>query len=80
MASARLLEYKRRADKIPVAPKGRPYVMSINSAEHDRVFRRTQSTKMAALRWEKREPKLRSICRDIALFIGFCIIVAIAFI
>ena len=80
MASARLLEYKRRADKIPKLPKaiGRSYIMSINSAEYDRVFRRTQSAKMAALAWEGRPSKWRAVCRDVALFIGFCMIIALA--
>ena len=73
MASSRLLEFKRRADKIPTAPKGRPYVISINSAEHDRVFRRTQSAKMAAREWERPiEPTWA------AWMAGFCIIAFIA--
>ena len=68
--------YISRAQKrIDAMPKkvGRDYVMSINSAEHDRVFRRTQSAKMAAREWERPiEPTWA------AWMAGFCIIAFIA--
>ena len=79
MASAKLLEYKRRADKIPKLPKakGRPYIISINSAEYDRVFRRQQSAKMAALAWE-REPHWKSWAAAICAAVFIIIVVFLA--
>ena len=86
MASAKLLEYKRRASNIPANPAnapepskriGRPFVMSINSAEYDRVFRRQQSAKMAALAWE-REPHWKSWAAAICAAIFIIIVVFLA--
>ena len=90
MASGQLLYYQRAASKIPpnpanapetVAPPslriGRPFVMSINSAEYDRVFRRQQSAKMAALAWE-REPHWKSWAAAICAAIFIIIVVFLA--
>jgi hypothetical protein len=82
MASARLLKFQEAAAKIPpnpvnapepIKPRGRPYVMSINSAEHDRVFRRTQSAKMAATGWQSRLKPFRSWCEIAALGAGLTV-------
>ena len=75
MASARLLEYKRRADKIPTRI-GRAYTMSINSDAHDLSFRRAQSQRMQNMAWENRAKPLMSWFRIAALFIGFAVFMA----
>ena len=86
MASGQLLYYQRAAAKIPPNPAnapelpkrtGRPFVMSINSAEYDRVFRRQQSAKMAALAWE-REPHWKSWAAAICAAIFIIIVVFLA--
>lgn len=76
--SPRLLEFKRRADKIP---RGKGYIMSKEAAHHpdDLSFRRQQSKKMADLDWE-REPVWHSWLAGFgaAVFVAIVILMALA--
>ena len=77
--SPRLLEYQRRAAKIPPAPwAGKGYAPSKHAEfkSDDLVFQRQQSAKMAALDWERPvEPMWKSILAGIFLAITMAIIV-----
>ena len=80
MASARLLQYRDAAAKIPRRKIGRDYIMSINSDSLNDIFARTQSQRMQKMTWENRLQPLRPWCQEvvagllIVFFIAVCAI------
>ncbi len=81
MPSPRLLEFKRRADKIPSAPwHGKGYAPSRETPKYEGLmFQRQQSKKMADLDWE-REPIWHSWLAGCgaAVFVAIVILMALA--
>lgn len=79
MASPRLLEFKRRADKIP----SKTYVMSVNTSRYANMeIPRTQSKAMESAQWEGRLAPPRPIWKDLlagVFLLIFLYIIAIFF-
>jgi len=75
--SPKLLEYQRRARKIPVwAGKGYAPSKHAEFKSDDLVFQRQQSPRMAQLEWERPvEPVWKSILAGIFLAITMAIII-----
>lgn len=62
MPSPRLLEFKRRADKIP----SKTYVMSVNTSRYANIeIPRTQSKVMESAQCESRLPAPRPLWKDL---------------